>query len=168
MRNPRNYGPQLDRQRHGGSPEPTWQNYNEVTGHDSDYGQQQPFGPYVQSNENPFRYGQDEARQSHFGKGPKGYKRSDERIRDDANEALYMDQHIDATDIEVEVKDGVITLSGTVNSRFAKRHAEDCVHHLAGVQDVNNTIRVQKTEDSSSASAASKEGATTGKKGSAH
>lgn len=79
----------------------------------------------------------------HYGRGPKGYRRSDERIREDVNEALFRDEHVDATEIEVEVKDAEVTLSGTVDGREAKRMAEDCVWNVAGVRNVTNTIRVE-------------------------
>lgn len=78
-----------------------------------------------------------------FGKGPKGWKRSDERIKEEVSEALYRDYHVDASDIEVDVKDGVVTLSGTVDSRESKRSAEECIEHLSGVSDVHNRIRIQ-------------------------
>ena len=79
----------------------------------------------------------------HFGRGPKGYRRSDERIREDVNEALFRDENVDATEIEVEVRESEVTLSGTVDSREAKRLAEDCVWNVSGVQNVTNTIRVE-------------------------
>lgn len=82
------------------------------------------------------------ARGGFYGKGPKGYKRSDERIKDEVSEALYRDYHIDASEIEVDVKDGIVTLSGTVDSRQTKRAAEECIENLTGVSDVHNRIRI--------------------------
>ena len=52
------------------------------------------------------------------------------------------DPHLDAAEIEVEVKDGEVTLSGTVDSREAKRHAEDVAEQATGVKDVHNRLRV--------------------------
>ncbi|HEU4612072.1 MAG TPA: BON domain-containing protein [Kofleriaceae bacterium] len=79
---------------------------------------------------------------SHRGKGPAGYMRSDERIREMVCEALTEDHNVDATNIEVSVKNGEVTLSGTVEDRMQKRMAEDCVEQLAGVRDVHNQIRI--------------------------
>ena len=76
------------------------------------------------------------------GKGPRGYRRSDERIQDDVCQCLTDDDHIDASNIEVTVNDREVTLSGTVTSRMQKRHAEDLIEHLPGVRDVINSIRV--------------------------
>lgn len=86
----------------------------------------------------------DMQRGTHAGRGPKGYRRDDNRITEDVNERLTHDPHIDASDIEVSVSNGEVTLSGTVTSRDAKRHAEDLVEMVSGVSDVNNQIRVQK------------------------
>lgn len=86
---------------------------------------------------------------THFGKGPKGYARSDDRIREDVNESLFTDHHVDASEIEVQVAQGEVTLTGTVRSREEKRRAEDRAAHCSGVHDVHNRIRVQRPEPSS-------------------
>jgi hypothetical protein len=77
------------------------------------------------------------------GKGPKGYRRSDETIKDDASDALYRSTAVDATDIEVAVVEGVVTLRGFVDSREQKRMAESAVDRLAGVKDVFNELRIR-------------------------
>jgi hypothetical protein len=76
------------------------------------------------------------------GRGPRGYRRSDERIREDVCQCLTDDDHIDASEIEVTVSEREVTLTGTVTSRMQKRHAEDLVERLPGVRDVINSIRV--------------------------
>lgn len=93
-------------------------------------------------------YGGDSSSQagSHAGRGPKGWKRSDERIRDDVSEQLERHHELDASDIEVTVAGGEITLTGTVGDRRAKRLAEDIVHEVPGVTDVHNQIRVKKED----------------------
>lgn len=80
----------------------------------------------------------------HAGRGPKGYQRSDERITEEVNERLTRDPDVDATDIEVRVDNGTVTLSGTVDDRQSKRVAEDIANEVWGVTDVQNQIRVQK------------------------
>lgn len=76
------------------------------------------------------------------GLGPRGYRRSDQRIREDVCDALTDDAQLDASDLEVEVKDGEVTLSGTVASRSDKRHAESVAEMITGVKDVYNHLRV--------------------------
>ena len=79
------------------------------------------------------------------GRGPKGYRRADERIRDDVCERLTMDDYVDATHIEITVKGGEVTLTGTVTSRDEKRRAEDLIDDVAGVIDVYNNLRLKMT-----------------------
>lgn len=79
----------------------------------------------------------------HAGKGPKGYTRSDERIREEVSDALMDDGRIDASEIEVDVTSGQVTLRGTVDSRETKRAAEDVVDGVSGVHDVQNMLRVE-------------------------
>jgi osmotically-inducible protein OsmY len=79
------------------------------------------------------------------GRGPRGYRRSDERIREDVNERLTNDWRVDASDIEVSVDDGVVTLAGRVASRAEKRRAEDVAESAPGVTDVSNQLRVYST-----------------------
>lgn len=78
------------------------------------------------------------------GKGPQGYKRSDERISDDAHERLTDDAWLDASNIAISVSGGEVTLSGTVETREAKHRAERIVEHINGVNHVQNNLRVAK------------------------
>jgi osmotically-inducible protein OsmY len=84
------------------------------------------------------------------GRGPKGYQRSDERLREEVSDRLMADDQIDASDIEVQVRNGEVTLTGTVPDRWSKRSAEDCAEQVMGVRDVMNQIRVQGTSESGS------------------
>lgn len=86
------------------------------------------------------------------GRGPKGYKRSDDRIKEDVCEMLTRDPSIDAENIEIEVRDGEVTLSGSVPERSMKHMAEDCVERCSGVKDVTNNLRVKKESESSTSS----------------
>lgn len=82
---------------------------------------------------------------TYTGRGPKGYKRSDERIQEEISDELTRHPEIDASDIEVQVQDGEVTLSGTVDDRKTKRLAEDLAEQCSGVQQVHNRVRVQKS-----------------------
>jgi hypothetical protein len=90
-------------------------------------------GATMERREGPFR-----------GRGPKGYRRSDDRIKEDVSERLRDDPDVDASEIEVEVHEGEVTLTGTVASRREKRAAADCAEDVSGVEDVNNRLRIQK------------------------
>ena len=101
-------------------------------------------------------FGGDRREASHRGRGPRNYTRSDDRIRDDVNDRLTDDPWLDASDIEVQVSNCEVTLSGAVESREDKRRAEDLAERVSGVRHVQNNIRVQ-----SSAWGAADSGATT-------
>lgn len=78
----------------------------------------------------------------HAGKGPKNYKRSDDRIREEINDRLTDEWDIDASDIEVTVVNGEVTLTGYVNDKYQKRKAEDLAESVRGVTQVENRIRM--------------------------
>jgi osmotically-inducible protein OsmY len=78
------------------------------------------------------------------GRGPRGYQRSDERIREDVNDRLLQHGQIDASDIDVKVQIGEVTLTGTVNNRQEKRMAEDTAESVWGVKEVHNQLRVKQ------------------------
>ncbi|MCC6329888.1 MAG: BON domain-containing protein [Acidobacteria bacterium] len=78
----------------------------------------------------------------HRGRGPAGYTRSDDRIKEDINDRLTDYDYIDATEVNVDVSGGDVTLSGTVDSRYEKRLAEDLAEDISGVKNVENRLRV--------------------------
>jgi osmotically-inducible protein OsmY len=107
-------------------------------------------------------FGDDEARRrremdaqdrGHRGRGPKGYVRSDERIREDVCDRLSDDPMVDASEVEVAVAGGEVTLAGTVNSREERRRAEDCAERVSGVSHVQNNLRVSSTSSTTSTAA---------------
>ena len=87
-----------------------------------------------------------ERRADYRGMGPRSYRRSDARIYEDVNERLAADPELDADDITVEVSDGVVTLSGTVQERWMKHRTEDLVDSCRHVQDIQNNIRVSRSD----------------------
>jgi hypothetical protein len=82
-------------------------------------------------------------RGQYYGTGPSNYTRSDDRIQEDVNDRLTWDGRIDASDVNVDVNDGVVTLTGSVDRRWDKRIAEDDADDVMGVVDVNNQLRVR-------------------------
>jgi hypothetical protein len=76
--------------------------------------------------------------------GPKGYQRSDERLREDISERLMEARYIDSSDVTVEVSAAKVVLEGTVPERRMKHAIEDLVDACPGVQDIDNRIRVRR------------------------
>jgi len=81
---------------------------------------------------------------AHKGKGPKGYTRSDDRIREDVHDRLSDDPYVDASDIEIKIENGEVVLTGNVSDRDQKRRAEDIAESISGVRNVENRIRVKQ------------------------
>lgn len=69
--------------------------------------------------------------------------RSDSDIKRDVEEELQWDPLIDASDIAVAVKDGVVTLTGYVRSYTDKLQAEADAKRVAGVVGLANDIEVR-------------------------
>ena len=78
------------------------------------------------------------------GRGPQGYQRSNERIIEDACERLTHHGQLDASGVAIEVDNGIVTLKGTVSSRWQKRMAEDTVETVSGVRDVRNQLEIRE------------------------
>lgn len=79
-------------------------------------------------------------RGGYAGRGPKGYTRSDERIREDVCDRLSWNDEVDATDITVRVQSGEVTLEGSVETRRMKRLAEDIAEDVPGVLTADTRI----------------------------
>jgi len=77
-------------------------------------------------------------------RGPKGYKRSDDRIREDVSDRMGEQEHLDCSEIEVSVASGEVTLTGTVRHRHEKFLAEEIADDVSGVTEVHNQLRVKR------------------------
>lgn len=69
--------------------------------------------------------------------------KADSEIRKDVEEELRWDPDIDATDIAVSVKNGVVSLTGFVRSYMQKTQAERDAKRVAGVMGVANDLEVR-------------------------
>jgi hypothetical protein len=79
----------------------------------------------------------------YFGRGPKGYRRSDARLLEEISDRLMAHPDVDASDIEVKVEGGIATLRGSVENRYQKRIAEYVAEDIMGVDDVDNQLKVR-------------------------
>jgi osmotically-inducible protein OsmY len=70
-------------------------------------------------------------------------KRTDIQIQRDVLEELKWDTRVPATDVGVEVKHGVVTLTGTVDSWTGRLAAQEAAHRVSCVHDVANDIEVK-------------------------
>lgn len=68
---------------------------------------------------------------------------TDEEIQKDVLAELKWDAQVQPNEVGVSVKDGVVTLSGWVDSYLKKWAAEDAAHRVGGVKAVANDIEVK-------------------------
>jgi hypothetical protein len=78
------------------------------------------------------------------GIGPAGWTRRDGRIREEVCELMTADDRLDASGIEIEVEDGEVTLTGSVDGRSTKRYAERLAESIDGVRDVHNRLTLSR------------------------
>ena len=78
------------------------------------------------------------------GRGPRGYRRGDDRIREDVCELLTRHGEIDASEMDVEVADATVTLRGTAESGRMRRLTEELIEDIPGVREVRNELRVNQ------------------------
>ncbi len=76
--------------------------------------------------------------------GPRNYRRADDRIHDDVCTRLAHEHALDVSEVTVHVRDGVVTMEGTVNDRRSKYEIEDIAESVFGVRDVHNHIHVHR------------------------
>lgn len=97
------------------------------------YGGYRPEGSYAGGHERQSRT---------YPRGPKGYQRSDERLKEDICERLMESYYIDSSEVSVDVKGGKVSLEGSVPTRHMKHAIEDIVDACPGVTDIDNRVRV--------------------------
>ena len=144
------YGAQTSYAAHGGYglPADRWQSgYGTESGHRSQgygthagYGSQGGYGPQGDAHWPQSSWAQ-QGRATK--RGPKGYQRSDERIREDLCERLMHAELIDSSEVTIEVAAGKVTMEGTVPERRMKHAIEDMAETTSGVTEVDNRIRVE-------------------------
>jgi hypothetical protein len=75
---------------------------------------------------------------------PRGLRRSDERIKEEIESLLTQQGQVDASAIQADVNDGIVTLSGTVSSPFEIRTVEGIVQNVLGVLEVKNQLKIRR------------------------
>jgi osmotically-inducible protein OsmY len=76
------------------------------------------------------------------GRGPRGYQRSDDRIREEVCERLTDAEDVDASEVEVMVSNCEVALSGSVRTCEQKRRAIDIAEDVSGVHHVRSSLKI--------------------------
>jgi osmotically-inducible protein OsmY len=85
----------------------------------------------------------------HSGKGPRNYQRSDERLKEIICERLTDDPRVDARELEVEVNNCNVTITGYVADKEMKRRIEDVVEGIQGISNTENRVHVNSNQSES-------------------
>jgi hypothetical protein len=83
----------------------------------------------------------------HAGRGPRDYRRADERIAEELCDELMRHPEVDPSDMSVEVREGEVHLTGSVPDRWTKFVVEEMADTMLGVRDVHNQLRVRRPEE---------------------
>jgi osmotically-inducible protein OsmY len=75
--------------------------------------------------------------------GERRQQRPDESLAREIHEILTEDPELEASEIEVQVEGGAVTLIGIVDSSDAKLMAEELAESVTGVREVHNRLRVE-------------------------
>jgi hyperosmotically inducible protein len=75
-------------------------------------------------------------------KSPAAKSRPDAWVAAKAKVVLWTDNDVEGSEIDVDVKDGVVTLSGSAGNEAAKSEAERRVKALDGVKQVRNLVQI--------------------------
>lgn len=79
----------------------------------------------------------------HRGHGPRDWRKSDERIRDEVCEALAAHRALDARDMNVGVEAGEVILSGVCPCPASRALAESIALEIVGVVAVHNFVGIK-------------------------
>ena len=69
--------------------------------------------------------------------------KNDEDIKKDIIDQIYWDNRVSAADVQVEVSNGKVKLSGTVPTDFSRRAASEDTLNIRGVVSVDNKLEVK-------------------------
>jgi hypothetical protein len=68
---------------------------------------------------------------------------SDAQLTASVKTSLLNDTQVGAQAIDVQVRDGIVTLSGAVRTAADVTHAQDLARQVTGVKDVKSTLGIQ-------------------------
>lgn len=70
--------------------------------------------------------------------------RADSSLRDDLQFDMDTDPYLNGEDIRIQVRQGVVTLTGQVNTFYQKLHAGEVASRVLGVREVVNVLTVRQ------------------------
>lgn len=71
---------------------------------------------------------------------------TDEEIKENIETTLLLNLELDSSEIKISVRNGIVTLEGTVDSFWKKNKTEDVISDLLGVIDIVNKLTIVPTK----------------------
>jgi len=71
---------------------------------------------------------------------------TDEEIKENIETTLLLNLELDSSEIKISVRNGIVTLQGTVDSFWKKNKTEDVISDLLGVIDIINKLTIIPTK----------------------
>jgi hypothetical protein len=87
-----------------------------------------------------------DAERDEHGYVPAGYDSADDRIDEEFTDHLTEHSYIDTTQVTFTVKDGKVTLEGSVPNADQKDYVEEVAARIDGVTGIDNKLTVQKPQ----------------------
>jgi hypothetical protein len=87
-----------------------------------------------------------DAERDEHGHAPDQYNSSDKRIDEEFTDHLTQDSYIDSSQVTYTVKDGTVTLEGSVPDSDQKNYVEEVAARIDGVTGIDNRLTVQKPQ----------------------
>jgi osmotically-inducible protein OsmY len=75
--------------------------------------------------------------------------KTDESLQTDVQEVIQWETLLNAKEIAVTVTDGIVTLSGTVDSNLNKVDAKNAVANVGGVKEIVDHLKINKSQSHS-------------------
>lgn len=75
--------------------------------------------------------------------------KTDENLQKDVQDALKWEPQLNAAEIGVIAKDGIVTLTGTVDNYYKKNEAENATKKVSGVKAIVEKIEIKPTDSKS-------------------
>jgi osmotically-inducible protein OsmY len=79
--------------------------------------------------------------------GDAGSKLNDQKIKEIVSDVLLHSHEVDASEIEIDVQDGVVTMNGYISSKGMLKVAEDLVGSIPCVEDVFTQLKIHDTSN---------------------
>jgi hypothetical protein len=70
-------------------------------------------------------------------------ERSDQKTKDDVRQMLYRSSLVDASEVEIDVKNHILILRGFVKNLSDKELVASIVEHIPGIREVKNDIFIK-------------------------